>query len=257
MQTQALSWQAPPNYPHLSPDEVHVWRAHLTSAGKHIQALYQLLATDELRRAEHLHRTADRERFVIARGTLRLLIAAYLGVAPGAISFQYGQGGKPTLGTSASLQFNLTHSHNVALFAFTLDRRVGIDLEHISSNPDPLPAIHLLSPHERAALQQVTPEEQVAAFYRCWTRKEAYVKARGDGLTLPLDSFSVSLATSAPTALLNVCNDPEEPERWTLRSLHPAAGYAAAIAVEGKDWRLQCWDWSATVAKQRHFVTLS
>lgn len=257
MKAQSFPWQAAPNCPQLLPDEVHVWRARLTVPGTYIQSLYQLLSADELQRAERLRRPIDRERFVVARGTLRLLIAVYLSEAPGAISFQYAHGGKPTLVPASGLQFNLTHSHDLALFAFALDRRIGIDLERIISNPDPLPAACLLSIDERAALQQIAPEERVAAFYRCWTRKEAFVKARGNGVALPFDSFAVSLTASMAAVLLSVRDDPDEPGRWSLRSLQPAAGYTAALAVEGTGWRLHCWDWSAPVMQSYRTVTPS
>jgi 4'-phosphopantetheinyl transferase len=144
------------------------------------------------------------------------------------------------------LGFNLAHSHELALYAITRGREVGIDLERIRSNlVDEQIAERFFSPREVVVLRGLPTHRQREAFFNCWTRKEAYVKAKGQGLSIPLDQFDVSLAPGEPAALLSTQWHPQEASRWSLQKLNPGCGYVAALAVEGHDWQVKCWQWSA------------
>jgi 4'-phosphopantetheinyl transferase len=225
---------------------VHVWRAVLDVPESQVRNLWYTLTADERQRAERYVFQKDRTHFVVARGLLRVLLGRYLRQDPRHLHFTYGPHGKPALATDtgrASMHFNVSHSHGLALYAITRGREVGVDVERIR------PAVvqeqiaeHFFSPREVIVLRALPPPLQAPAFFACWTRKEAYIKAKGDGLTLPLDQFEVSLAPGEPAALLRTAWDPQEAAGWALQDLAPAPGYRAAVAVAGHDWRLICWD---------------
>jgi len=212
-----------------------------------IQRLQSTLSTDECQRAERFYFQRDRRRFTVARGVLRSILSQYLGLAPQQLRFCYGPHGKPALVSTsgpARLHFNVSHSHELALYAITYDRHIGVDVEHIRTDfACEAIAERFFSPPERAVLRCLPPQVKYEAFFNCWTRKEAYIKACGEGLSLPLDQFDVSLAPGVPAALLATRWAPHEAARWTLRDIVPGPGYAAALAVEGHGWRLACWQW--------------
>lgn len=239
-------WRAPPENLALDAAEVHVWRAPLALPASHVNSLSLLLAPDELGRAARFHFRRDRDNFIAARGTLRVILARYLGVRPGQLEFRYTAYDKPSLapesGGGGDVRFNLSHSHDLALYAFTLGREVGIDLEHTRPQEE-LDAIagRFFSAPEISALRALPADLRLEAFYNCWTRKEAYIKARGEGLSFPLDCFAVSVGSGEGPLPLDVFGCPQESARWSLRELTPGEGYAAAIAVEGSGWSLKCW----------------
>jgi 4'-phosphopantetheinyl transferase len=177
---------------------------------------------------------------------LRTLLGRYLDLEPNGLRFSYGSHGKPALAGECGggkVRFNLSHSHELALFAFTRGRVVGIDLERI--RPDLVNeqiAERFFSPREIAMLRALPGSLEKEAFFTCWTRKEAYIKARGDGLSLPLDAFDVSLVPGEPAELLESRENSNEVSRWCLQELVPDPGYVAAIAVEGHLWQLKCWE---------------
>lgn len=244
-------WHVPPPEVELLPDEVHVWCASLEAAPSTIQGLQRVLSAEEVARAERFRFARDRQHFIVARGLLRTLLGRYLHMAPQDLSFSYNTYGKPALTIQSApdeaswLQFNLSHSRELALFAFTTTRLIGIDIEYMRADIEyEQLAKHYFSAYEYATLREIPAEQQCEAFYHCWTRKEAYIKARGKGLSLPLDLFDVSLRPEEPAALLNSREDPSEHVRWSLHALAPGANYAAALAVEamdGTDWQLKCW----------------
>ncbi len=168
-------------------------------------------------------------------------------MAPDHLRFYYGPQGKPKLDKETAgeaLRFNVTHTQGLALYAVANGREVGIDVERIRPElVDGDFAERFFSPREVAALRMLPVGLRPEAFFNCWTRKEAYAKARGDGLSLPLKQFDVSLAPREPAALLSTKGDPLEAARWSLSALHPGPGYVAALAVEGHDWRLECRQW--------------
>jgi 4'-phosphopantetheinyl transferase len=250
-------WLASPPDLALSGDEVHAWRASLGQPTSRVRQLVRTLSDDERRRAERFHSERDRKHFVVARGTLRSILGRYLGVEPGRVQFEYGPRGKPRLAepfANLALCFNLAHSHELALYALAYRREVGIDLERVCPLPDAEEiATRFFSAHESAAWRALPPNWKQEAFYLCWTRKEAYIKAIGDGLARPLDQFDVSLVPAEPAQLLRVEGNPKEANRWSLQTLEPAPGYVAALAVEGHGWRLVCWDyWAGMVSRTAH-----
>jgi len=231
----------------LGCDEVHVWRANLDKAPSQIQGFFHNLAADERARAERFYFERDREHFIGARGVLRAILGCYLNRMPECLSFRYGSHGKPALAGESdggTIRFSVSHSHGVALYAVTRGREVGIDLERIRFDVAVAEiAERFFSRREAAMLRTLPSEVQRQAFFRCWTRKEAYIKARGEGLSLALDQFDVSLAPGEPEATLGTRRDPSEASRWSLQELIPAPGYVAALAAEGQGWRLTCWQW--------------
>ena len=215
-------------------------------SGPRVQSLWYTLTADERQRAErHIFET-DRTHFVVARGLLRVLLGRYLHQDPQYLRFTYGPRGKPALVADmdeGTLRFNVSHSHGLALYAMTHGRDIGVDVERI--RPEIVQeqiAERFFSLHEVTLLRALPVPLQAPAFFACWTRKEAYMKATGEGLALPLDQFDVSLAPGEPAALLHTTWDPQEAPRWTMQDLDPAPGYRAAVAVAGHDWRLTCWD---------------
>lgn len=241
------SWYPPPKVLMLGGDEVHVWRASLSLTASSVQSLQQTLAADEQARADRFHFQRDREHFIIARGVLRAILGCYLRREPSQLRFCYNSHGKPVLAKESGgdvFRFNVSHSHGLALYAVTRGREVGVDLEHIRPHLDLIEiAERFFSPREVAVLRALPPRMQTYAFFSCWTRKEAYIKAKGEGLSIPLDQFDVSLAPGEPAALLHTQWDDQEASRWSLRELNPGPGYVAALAVFGHHWRLKCWQW--------------
>ena len=244
-------WSLPADALRLAPGEVHVWRASLDRPDAYAAEVAALLSDDELRRGARFRRDVDRDRFVAARGALRVILARYLaGMAPTDLKFRYGSYGKPSLdGMSVkdAPRFNMSHSGAWAVYAVTRDREIGVDVEQVRAElaGDPI-AERFFSPLEVRSLRALPPELRVEAFFRCWTCKEAYVKARGEGLSLPLDRFSVTVSPHEPPALLSVDDAPAEDSRWELRALSPAPGYVGAFAADGAVSRLELWHWSAT-----------
>lgn len=231
----------------LASDEVHLWLATLEASSEQLTAYEQLLSCDERERAARFCFPRDRDRYVVGRGLLRVILARYLGIAPLELRFAYNAYGKPELATEGgaqSLRFNLSHSHGLVLYAVARGRELGVDIERVRPEmATEAIARHFFSPQEVRALMALPPHARTDAFFRCWTRKEAYLKARGEGLSLPLDSFEVSLAPGEPAVLLRAPGPPQECDRWSLRDVPVPRGYAAAIAVEKRGWRLCCRHW--------------
>lgn len=240
-------WHIPPSKLALNSDEVHVWRISLNAPQETIEWLRQYLAADERARADRFRFAKDRHQYIIGRGVLRVLLGRYLHCDPQRIHFCYSSYGKPALDSvhaETGLQFNLSHSHQLALLAFTYNRQIGVDVEYMRPDVEfEQLAERFFSPTECAVLLGVAPTLRRETFYNCWTRKEAYIKARGEGLSMPLDQFDVSLRPGEPAALLRSRKDPAEATRWSLRALPIDEEYAAALAVEGASWQLRCWNW--------------
>lgn len=185
---------------------------------------------DELERASRFHFDKHRNSFVIARGFLRHVLSRYFDTEPDALRFSYSEYGKPAL--DGTLYFNLSHSHRVALLAITEDRQIGVDVEHIRADfATEEIARRFFSHLEVESFNSLRTEEQVAAFFRCWTRKEAFIKATGKGLSQPLDKFDVTLAPGVTAALLRV--DEDDASRWSMSDIDAGSDYAGALVVEG------------------------
>lgn len=229
-----------------SGDEVDVWRVFLSNPRPSLVVLHDLLADDERRRARRFRFDRDRDRYVVARGSLRLILGRYLDADPRTLVFDYESNGKPLLGGRfrGRLDFNLSHSHEVALCAVASGRRIGVDVELIRPQIDAEGiAERFFSAHEVAALRSTPEELRTRAFFDGWTRKEAFIKATGSGLTVPLDGFDVSLSPGAPARLLAVAGDPREASGWRLASIDAGSPYAAALAVEGSELEVVGQEW--------------
>ena len=238
-------WSEPLATPALGADDVHVWYADLNVACSELRRFEDTLSPDERRRTAHYPLPKHRVRFIVRRGILRELLGQYLGRMPDRVRLRYGAHGKPGIAGvpgDMALNFNLAHSRDVALYAFSLHRRVGVDIEHIRDDVECASiAEHFFSPAEAMALSRLPAVEQVGAFFSCWTRKEAYIKARGEGLSLPLSRFTVSVDPHRPAALLETSDEPAERLKWSVADLAVRPDCRAALIVEGQGWRLNCW----------------
>ncbi|MBI3977991.1 MAG: 4'-phosphopantetheinyl transferase superfamily protein [Chloroflexi bacterium] len=240
-----VQWPNPPDDLELHTDEVHVWLVDRDQPADRVESLRQHLSADEVARAVRLHFAEHRDRFVVCRGMLRTVLGRYLKIAPGTVRFRYGPHGKPSLAgewEGANLHFNVTHSEDLALIALTCGRLIGVDLEYVGRHMD-VEAIadRYFSPREAAALRHLPADDRTGAFFTCWTRKEAYVKARGGGLSIPLSQFDVSLAPGEPAALLRTEWDAAETAQWRLLDVNVGPDYRAAVAVQGHDWQMTYW----------------
>ncbi|HEY2981466.1 MAG TPA: 4'-phosphopantetheinyl transferase superfamily protein [Anaerolineales bacterium] len=233
----------------LASDEVHSWRASLDVSPETSAHLYATLTPDERARSARFQFERDQQRFIVARGVLRDLLGRYLQTQPSQINFVYGVFGKPGLGPEFAnrLKFNLSHSAGVALIAIAAASDVGVDLEYIRAQSDYADiARRFFSPAEVDYLMALPSHLYAEAFFSCWTKKEAYIKGCGEGLAIPLNSFSVPLATDpahTPADLYVASKGIVPAKRWSLYTLRPAPGYAGALAVEGNGWRLREWQW--------------
>lgn len=232
-------WRQPERPLVLSPGDVHVWRVALDQPGKQRDSLRDVLSNDEHARAERFLIERVQKRFIVSRGVLRQVLGEYLSCDPASLRFIYGANGKPAL-EGAPLHFNLSHSDDLMLLAVSARYDVGIDVEHIHpiANMDGIAARFFSTPEE-AQFCALPDAEKVSAFFNIWTRKEAFVKARGESFGHMLARFQVS--HDADSRLLAVDDEPNAPSRWSLQALYPAPGYAAALAVEGCDYALRCW----------------
>lgn len=235
----------PPDPRLPSEGEIQVWAVSLHPSASEVDRLGRLLSPDEAARADRFRFDRHRRRYVVGRGVLRTLLGRYLDRSPTEISFRYGPNEKPYLSESGqNLEFNLSNSDDLAVVAFTRDREVGADVEKLRPLPDALDiAERFFSAGERQVLAAVPEAEREQAFFRAWTRKEAYLKAVGTGITVPLDRFDVSLAPQDPPRMLAMEGDAERGARWSLFHLEPEDGYLGAIAIEGGGWRLRGWRW--------------
>jgi 4'-phosphopantetheinyl transferase len=244
---QIILWGLPPAELVLSNDDVHVWCAVLDQPAGRVEQLAQTLSEDEKARSDRFYFEQHRKRFIIARGLLRTILGRYLDIAPNLVNFYYGSQGKPALAEDlavSKLQFNVSHSQDLALYAVTCDRAVGIDIEYIRPMTDAEQLAGRFFAAKEAEILRSLPEYQKQqAFFNCWTRKEAYVKACGAGLSQPLNQFEVSLIPGEPAELLSIAGVIEAAANWQLQDLKPVDGYAGAIALSGKNWQINCWQW--------------
>jgi len=241
--TEEAIWSVASAGLQLSSNEVHIWRAFLDVDSTVRERFSTFLSRGEQERAARFAFAKDRDRFAMARAILRQLLGGYLSKPPQDVLFETYAHGKPKLSAApgiSSLKFNLSHSKELALFAFCYEHEVGIDVEKIR------PEVasegienHYFSAKERMELDALAPRLRAKGFFLCWTRKEAYVKARGEGLHVPLDSFDVSLSPEEPPVLSSADRD-----RWSLYSVRPGEGFVGALVAEGHQHCLRYWEWS-------------
>lgn len=242
-------WDAPPENPELHQGEIHIWRVHLDEMVPQIAEFRHFLNLSEKRRADRFHFQHDQAHFTVGRGMLRLILSRYLATDPRSLDFDYNQYGKPALAKKlqSRIQFNVSHSHGIALIAVTLDAEIGVDVEWIRPEFAELKiANRFFSPEEVQALKRLPESAQKGGFFNCWTRKEAFIKAKGKGLSLPLNQFVVSLDPKNPAKLLKTAWDPTEVSQWSLYALPIDKQFRAALAVEGQQHEILCWIWQQT-----------
>ncbi len=231
-ETLPASWRIPT----LREGEIHVWRQSLSLESTLVASFNSVLSNDEKIRAQRFRFEAGRTEFIVSRGALRLLLEAYQGIPARQLQFAYSAYGRPSLADTAScapIEFNISHSAGLALLAFSRFHRVGIDIEKVRRDFEPLEiSENYFSLSERAVLRGLPAELRHEAFFRCWTRKEAFIKALGEGLSHPLDAFDVSIKPGSTAALLSTRPDRDEAARWMLRELTAPEGYVAALAAQ-------------------------
>jgi 4'-phosphopantetheinyl transferase len=231
----------------LGADDAHVWRVSLDQPTDMLAKLAPLLSHDEYQRSMRYYRPIDRDRFIVGRGILRKIISAYLALPPGQLRFTYNAHGKPAVSddqNDRALNFNLSHSAGLIVYAVTRGRNVGIDIEYICEDFASLEiAEHFFSRDEFEALKAVAGDQRAKAFFNCWSRKESYIKAIGTGVSYPLDGFTVSLTPDVTPALLKVDADTAEASRWNMYELDVGEGYAAALIVENPPVSLKRFQW--------------
>jgi 4'-phosphopantetheinyl transferase len=242
--SHAQPWMPPPTALALNEGEVHVWRVDVRSAYTRRDVLWTFLASDERQKAADFLFEGDRKRFVVSRGVLRALTGRYLQRHPGSLEFGYNPYGKPFLAGDFGICSSTSHSHGLVLLAFARGKEVGVDIQRVRVDLG-LEGIAAccFSPREIAALHALPNDLREEAFFACWTRKEAFAKAKGRGLAQSFRQFDVTLTPGEPAVLLNAKGSSQEIERWTLCELAPGPGYAAALAVDGHSLRLSCWQY--------------
>ena len=241
------NWPTGPTSCKLPLDAIHVWCISINLSQQTCDHLISRLSADERQRADEFARDEPRNRFIVSRCRSREILANYLDCRPEEIRFRYGDHGKPELNapwSDSGLQFNLTKSKDIALIAVTHQRIIGVDVERVRTVPDHVQiAQRYFSRGEQEQLQNMPPDQQLPGFFRCWTLKEAVLKALGTGLTTPLDSIEVSFDPDESVKLLAAPGSPDEQDPWSLALLAPAAGYIAALACRGDTQDNYCWIW--------------
>ncbi len=231
----------------LSQNDVHVWVIDLPACQDEVAAAYQILGDDERNRAEKFRFPADKDRFVIARASLRKILATYLEEDPWKIRFSCSPDGKPVLdGTRSDLSFNTSRSHEKALVACTRGREIGVDVERIRQDLDVEDlAQRFFTAEENKKLRAFPKEERHLAFLRCWTCKEAYVKAIGKGLSIDLAAFDVSAALASPAIVLSTKHELFDIEGWSLITLgkDSVQGYFSAVVTRGSEVQVSLQHW--------------
>lgn len=227
----------------LPEDEVHLWRVDLAAVAKAEQRWEQILSADERARAARFHFSQDRQYFTATRALLRTILGSYVDSDPTELVFHYSEKEKPSLSSSQpgnQVEFNVSHSGTIALLAFARGRALGVDVERLREDFDhDAIARRFFSEQEQRQLATLAPSERYHSFFRCWTRKEAYIKAQGTGLSLPLHQFDVSLRPGDVNGLLSTRPDSAEAAHWSLWEVPAGDGYVAALCVRGHGWCLK------------------
>ena len=221
----------------LSANAVHIWSASTDIDEKQLHYLQSIISEDEQKRAAKFYFEKDRVRFIVARGFLRMILACYIKKTPEEFRFRYNKFGKPSLENinNNNVQFNLSHSDKMIVYGFTSCRDIGIDIERIRTSEDTVQILdHFFSELEKEEFKMIPEEKKKETFYQCWTRKEAYIKARGEGLSIPLDDFSVTLIPGSPAKLIKADKD-SAVTQWHMKDISVASGFAAAAVVSGSE----------------------
>jgi 4'-phosphopantetheinyl transferase len=241
------TWSTPSGEQDLDHAKVHLWLATIENDPSSTARMLALLPGDEQSRAAGYKHQGARLRFITARGLLRTVLARFTGSSPDSLLFSYSAKGKPFLPVPRAgnaIHFNIAHSGELVLCGITIGRRIGVDIETTAKRPDLMKIAHrYFAPAEVTELESLPMEQRIPAFFCCWTRKEAYLKAIGEGISYGLDCFEVSAHPDKPARLIRDCQNPDETTRWRLEDIDTGPGYRAAIAVEGGEWKLKTWKW--------------
>jgi len=241
-------WFPGPISPKLATGSVDIWKIALNLSASTLEQIEAWLSEEEHQRASRFRFQAHQIQFIAAHGCLREILARYLNINPKELQFIASSQGKPSLADdfrSTGLTFNLSHSNEWGLVAVAYQRAVGIDIEFIRDGlADEQITRRFFSEHEVADLLSLPIELRRLAFFNCWTRKEAYIKARGEGLSMPLNAFDVAILPGEPVEIIRTRPDPAQALQWKLYALQPDDGYVAALSVEGQPDLLNCWQWS-------------
>lgn len=231
----------------LQEGEVHVWFVRLPKMSAHFESILEILAPDEVARAARFRFDGNRNEYILTRGFLRHILSSYAGSAPHLLRFCYNSYGKPTLAApwcGNRLEFSVSHSRGVAVCAVMRDGQVGVDLEYLHQDVEfDQIAEQFFSPREMSLFRRLPSNKKRVAFFSCWTRKEAYIKARGEGMFLDLRSFDVAFAQDQPASVFIGTDNPSETRRWSLADLSAPVGYTASVAFEGVVGRIRSWEW--------------
>lgn len=243
-----MQWQSYKNFSELSNDQIHIWRMHLKQNSHQIFELAKLLNSKEQDRAERFKVEKARNNFIVARSALRLLLAKYLHTEPKEIIFEQNSYGKPLLKLNP-IKFNISHSNDYALFIFAKNYHVGIDVECVRANFDFMTiAQKFFSPLEVIALLNIPQEQQLRAFFNCWSRKEAFIKGIGMGIFFALDKFTVEVCNKTSGKLKLSIAEEKLPElqaiNWSLEALNPGNDHVGAFAVSGQNYEINYYDLS-------------
>jgi 4'-phosphopantetheinyl transferase len=234
----------------LATDQVHVWRIPLADGTEIAERWAQALSSDELEQAGRFRFERDRQHYADAHAVMRAVLANYLRINPKEVQYTKNEYSKPYLADLTALMFNLSHSNDLALLAITLEREVGVDVEFIRPDLAGMGvAQRYFAPAEVQALAELPTDQQASAFFNCWTRKEAIIKARGAGLSLPLDEFEVSIYPTSEEVTFKTLTDPSPAKHWCIRAFEPASGYTGALAARGRDWAPVLLDWSGRLPR--------
>ena len=237
-------WLNPPDNLALKEGEAHIWRADLELEEGFQSSFLKLLSPDEKKRAQKFRFTKDSRNFIAARGILRTILGKYLEINPTEISFQYNEFGKPGMANNIPFHFNISHSQNIALFAFTNKFDIGVDVEFVNPNIEVKDiATNFFSANEVKKLLLLPEKQQRLGFFNCWTRKEAFIKAVGEGLSFPLNQFEVSLEPDKPARLLATDWDPKAVSKWSIYSMSPGADFVGSVVIEGLVEKVKFWNW--------------
>jgi 4'-phosphopantetheinyl transferase len=248
MNTEKLRWRRGVPGELIASNEVHVWRVFIDNTNFQTEGLLETLSADELKRADQFHFEKDQRRFIVARGILRTILSHYLRKKPCELRFEYTSHGKPVLATNKgcdTLSFNLSHSDEIALYAVTRSCNIGIDVERIRDDVDvALIAHRFFSGGEISSLNKIDKKNRCEIFFQYWARKEAFIKANGEGISFPLEQCDVSSTNGNVLSPIILPGANSESSCWYVRDLFPGDGYAAAVAIEGGYSDISCWHYS-------------
>ena len=248
MHTDELQWGRTIPEKLMLSNEVHVWRVFLDSLEFEVESLLGILSVDELERAKRFHFERDKKRFIVSRGILRNILSYYLGISPQKIIFEYTSQGKPVIASKPGevpYRFNLCHSGELALYAVSPGRNIGVDTERVRDDVSVDQVSQKFYSHDEiSALENTYEKDRSRLFFQYWTRKEALLKATGEGISFPMDKCDVSLISGSVLSPVILSGNNEEGSRFYVQDLFPGNGYVAAIAIDNSNCNISCWHYS-------------